>query len=162
MVLPHVRMGEDGGMDLRPDGRPDGAARGLAAALSVVGDRWTLLVVNALLAGGARRFNELQQDLGGIATNVLSQRLKHLERAGLVVSHLYSTRPPRAAYELTAGGRELAGALRLLSQWGAEQAGAPGAPLQHAACGTALEARWYCPTCDVVVADDEPDDLRYL
>lgn len=149
-------------MEPEPEGEASGTAGGLAAALAVVGDRWTLLIVNALLAGGPRRFNELQGDLGGIATNVLSQRLKHLEGAGLVVGHLYSTRPPRAAYELTAGGRELAGALRLLAQWGAEQAGAPGAPLQHAACGTALEARWYCPTCDVVVSETEPDDLRYL
>jgi DNA-binding HxlR family transcriptional regulator len=82
-----------------------------------VGDRWTLLVVQALLAR-PRRFNELLEDIPGIAANILSQRLKRLEHEALVVSRPYSERPPRAAYELTAEGKELAGALRLLAQWG--------------------------------------------
>ena len=90
----------------------------LADALMRVGDRWTLLVVQALLAG-PRRFNELLEDIPGIAANILSQRLKRLEHEALVVSRPYSERPPRAAYELTAEGKELAGALRLLAQWGA-------------------------------------------
>ena len=66
----------------------------------------------------------------------------------------YSERPPRFVYELTAAGRELAGALRLLADWGARHSEAE--PVVHRACGTALEARWYCPTCDQTV--DEPDD----
>ena len=59
----------------------------------------------------------------------------------------YSERPPRAAYELTAEGKELAGALRLLAHWGARHADPVAAP-RHPACGTPLEIRWYCPTCD--------------
>src|SRR6059058_5641036 len=109
----------------------------LETALARVGDRWTLLVINALL-DGPRRFNELQEDLTGIATNVLSQRLKHLERTGVVVARPYSTRPLRHAYELTAAGRELAGALRLLTHWGADHGDATAA-LHHDACGTPLE-----------------------
>jgi DNA-binding HxlR family transcriptional regulator len=132
----------------------------LADALMRVGDRWTLLIVQALLAG-PRRFNELLEDIPGIAANILSQRLKRLEHEALVVSRPYSERPPRAAYELTAEGKELAGALRLLAQWGARHALPAEAP-RHQACGTPLEARWYCPTCDHLV-DDEPElEIQFL
>jgi DNA-binding HxlR family transcriptional regulator len=123
----------------------------LADALERVGDRWTLLVVDALLPG-PKRFNELQGELEGIAPNVLSARLKGLAEQALVVPQPYSERPPRFAYELSESGRELAGALRLLADWGASAAGAA-EPLRHAACGTALEARWWCPDCQEVVDD---------
>jgi DNA-binding HxlR family transcriptional regulator len=132
----------------------------LDEAVARVGDRWTLLIVQALL-GGTRRFNDLQEELPGIAPNVLSQRLKRLEREAVVVSRPYSTRPPRFAYELSASGLELAGALRLLAQWGAQRAG-DGEALRHAECGTPMEARWYCPTCARMVADREADDLHYV
>lgn len=141
-----------------------GAPGGLRRALAHVGDRWTLLVVNALLSG-PRRFNEIQDDLGGIAPNVLSQRLRQLESDRLVVARPYTERPPRYAYELTATGAALAGALRLLAHWGAEhgaQPGGPGEPVVHQACGTPAEARWWCPTCDRVVDDGELDELRWI
>ena len=100
----------------------------LADALARVGDRWTLLVVAALLEG-PKRFNELQEELDGIAPNVLSARLKALAEEALVVPQPYSERPPRFAYELSESGRELAGALRLLADWGARSAGAE--PYRH-------------------------------
>jgi DNA-binding HxlR family transcriptional regulator len=132
----------------------------LGAALERVGDRWTLLVVDALLAG-PRRFNDLQEALAGIAPNVLSQRLRHLEHEGLVVARPYSRRPPRAAYELTGPGHELAGALRLLTHWGARTSEEAETP-RHEVCGTALETRWYCPTCARTVADDQSSEVRWL
>ena len=125
----------------------------LADALARVGDRWTLLAIAALLERPLR-FNELQEELGGIAPNVLSARLKALAENALVVARPYSDRPPRFVYELSDSGRELAGALRLLADWGARSAGAE--PLRHTACGTALEARWWCPSCEMVV--DDPAD----
>ena len=126
----------------------------LDEAVARVGDRWTLLLVQALL-GGPRRFNELVDALPGIAPNVLSKRLRHLEHEDVLVSRPYSRRPPRFAYELTASGRELAGALRLLAQWGADRSGATDPEgLRHLACGTPLEARWYCPTCERPVEED--------
>src|SRR5436305_14942646 len=131
----------------------------LADALSRVGDRWTLLTVAALL-DGPRRFNELQEALGGIAPNILSARLKSLTEHALVVARPYSDRPPRFVYELSAGGRELAGALRLLADWGARAAG--GEPYRHEPCGTTLEARWWCPACEVVVVDPDADDLVHV
>src|SRR5437588_1952278 len=79
----------------------DPALAALSEALAIVGDRWTLLVVAALL-DGPRRFGELQAEIASIAPNVLSQRLRHLEQNGLLVARPYSQRPPRFAYELTA------------------------------------------------------------
>jgi DNA-binding HxlR family transcriptional regulator len=132
----------------------------VACALDVVGDRWTLLVVHALL-DGPRRFNDLLGALPGLAPNILTRRLRHLEREGVLVATPYSRRPPRFVYELTASGRELAGALRLLAQWGAGRTGNTDA-LTHAACGTAMEARWWCSTCGTVVDDDQGDGLRFV
>jgi DNA-binding HxlR family transcriptional regulator len=138
-----------------------GSGEGLDAALTRIGDRWSLLVVSALF-GGALRFNQLQEMSGGIATNVLTQRLRNLEELGVVVATRYSSRPPRYLYDLTASGHELAGAVRLLSDWGAARTGAPEAAPLHGECGTPLEARWYCPTCSRTVADDEPDDALFI
>jgi DNA-binding HxlR family transcriptional regulator len=136
----------------------------LHEALADVGDRWTLLVVHALL-GGPRRFNELQEELGGIAPNVLSQRLRRLEQTRLVLAEPYSERPPRYAYQLTPTGAELAGALRLLTQWGADRDDRP-VPSAHRACGSSPEARWWCRTCDRVIDEDElergDEDVRWV
>ena len=98
----------------------------------------------------------------GIAPNILSDRLRRLERA----------RDPRRDAVLAqagrgwstrsrADGRELAGALHLLADWGVRRGG-PGEPLRHAVCGTPLEARWHCPTCGLLVEDAEPDGLTRL
>ncbi len=136
------------------------ASSPLADAVGRIGDRWSLLLVEALLPG-PRRFNELLEALDGLAPNVLSQRLKHLEKEAVVMSRPYSHRPVRLEYELTGSGRELAGALRLLAHWGSRGSGEGRAPV-HSACGTPMEARWYCPTCGRPVSDDEPADLRFL
>ena len=134
----------------------------LVTAVERVGDRWTLLIVDALL-GGPRRFGDLRDEVAGIAPNILSGRLRTLERDGLVTARPYSRRPLRVAYDLTASGRELAGALRLLAQWGASTlAGAEA--LRHEVCGTPMEARWYCPTCARVVDETvaREAELRYV
>jgi DNA-binding HxlR family transcriptional regulator len=131
----------------------------LADALATVGDRWTLLVVAALL-DGPRRFGDLQTVVRGIAPNVLTQRLRSLERNALVIARPYSERPPRFVYELSASGQELAGALRMIAGWGARNAGRGTAP-RHALCGTPVEARWWCPTCERPVSDDEGEELHF-
>lgn len=136
--------------------RRHAAGSPLADALSRVGDRWTLLVIAALLAG-PRRFNELQDELDGIAPNILSARLKALGEHALIVQRPYQQRPPRFVYELTESGRGLAGALRLLTDWGARAAGGA-EPLRHATCGTALQARWWCPGCQEPVEDVGDED----
>ena len=142
------------------DQRPTGAASALEEAVARVGDRWTLLLVNSLMEG-PRRFNELLDDLDGLAPNVLSKRLRHLEHEGVIVATPYSQRPPRFDYRLTATGSELAGALRLLAHWGAA-AETSAIAVQHGACGTPVEPRWYCPTCARLVEAEETDELRFV
>jgi DNA-binding HxlR family transcriptional regulator len=139
---------------------PPAAPSGLADALAAVGDRWTLLLVEALLEG-PRRFGDLQAAVPGIAPNVLSQRLRQLERNALVIARPYSERPPRFVYELSAPGHELGGALRLLAGWGARHSESATAP-RHAVCGTPMEARWWCPTCEEPVDDGEADELHFV
>jgi DNA-binding HxlR family transcriptional regulator len=127
----------------------------LQLALDRVGDRWSFLVVDALL-DRPLRFGELREVMTGIAPNILADRLRRLERNGVVVARPYQQRPPRVEYGLSADGRELAGVLRLLADWGGR--GDADARHRHVACGTPLEARWYCPTCSVEVTDpgEEP------
>jgi DNA-binding HxlR family transcriptional regulator len=132
----------------------------LEAALDRVGDRWSLLIVEALL-DGPRRFGELGDALPGIAANILTDRLRRLERVGIVRSTPYQERPTRFAYDLTADGRDLASALRLLADWGSRRS-ADAEPLRHALCGTPLQARWFCPTCEGIVDDADAPEMRSL
>jgi DNA-binding HxlR family transcriptional regulator len=125
----------------------------LAHALAVLGDRWTLVVVGSLL-DGPQRYGDLQARVPRIAPNILAARLKRLEQAGVITARAYQDRPPRYLYELADGGRELAGALRLLAEWGARHGGGEPDPPRHSACGTPLETRWYCPACRETI--DEP------
>jgi DNA-binding HxlR family transcriptional regulator len=133
----------------------------LSHALAVVGDRWTLVVIGSLL-GGPQRYGDLQARVPGIAPNILAQRLKRLEEAGVITARAYQERPPRYLYELADGGRELAGAVRLLAEWGARHGGGEPDPPRHAACGTPLETRWYCPACRETIDESglapPPDD----
>jgi DNA-binding HxlR family transcriptional regulator len=89
----------------------------VACALDVVGDRWTLLVVRDLLRG-KKRFGELAASSERIPTNILAERLKRLERAGLVEAMPYSAHPPRSEYTLTAAGRDLRPVLSAVAEWG--------------------------------------------
>jgi DNA-binding HxlR family transcriptional regulator len=140
---------------------PGAASSPLAEALARVGDRWTLLIVEALLPG-PRRFNDLLGQIPGLAANILSERLKRLEREALLVARPYSERPPRVAYELTAEGKELAGALRLLADWGSRHADPAETP-RHPDCGTPVQVRWYCPTCDRLVDNESAHpELHYV
>jgi DNA-binding HxlR family transcriptional regulator len=132
----------------------------LAAALERVGDRWSLLVIEALL-GGPKRFGELADAVAGIAPNILSARLRRLDAEGVVRATRYSERPPRFTYALTEDGLELAGVLRLLGDWGA-RGSVHADPIRHAACGTAVEARYWCPTCARALEETDTDTLRYL
>jgi DNA-binding HxlR family transcriptional regulator len=143
---------------------PSTGASPLAVALERIGDRWSPRIVEALLARPLR-YGELQAGVTGIAPNILADRLRRLEADGLLTSTAYEERPPRFEYRLTVEGRALAGALRLLADWGARHGGATGGAgedheaIRHAACGTALEARWFCPTCGEVVDLDAGIDV---
>lgn len=146
-----------------PRGTRPLATSPLAAALDRIGDRWSPRLVEALL-DGPRRNADLQAEVLGIAPNILADRLRRLEADGLIAATAYSERPPRFEYRLTADGRALAGALRLLADWGARLDGPDGEHdfLRHEACGTALEARWFCPTCGEVVGSPPAEQTRRL
>ena len=132
----------------------------LDRGLARVGDRWTLLIVDALLEG-AKRYSDLAHAVDGIAPNILAARLRKLERDGLVVARPYSHRPRRLSYELTADGKDLAGALSLLTAWAARLAGHDTTGY-HTTCGTALQIRPWCPTCERCLEPGEADDLDRL
>lgn len=93
---------------------------GIARALDVVGERWALLVVRELVLG-PRRFTDLRAHLPGIATDVLSQRLRQLEQAGIL--RAITLRSPAAgrAYELTPRGHDLEPVLHALGRWGSQE-----------------------------------------
>lgn len=132
----------------------------LAGALAAVGDRWTLHLVADLL-DGPRRFGELAEALPGIAPNILTARLRHLERAGLVVSTPYSHRPLRLAYILTDTGRELRNVIALLAAWGGRQVNETEGPV-HDLCGSPLETRMFCATCERPVDDLDAEPMRWM
>jgi DNA-binding HxlR family transcriptional regulator/putative sterol carrier protein len=96
---------------------------GLARALDVVGDRWTLLIVRELLLG-PRRFTDLLDGLPGVSRNLLTERLRDLERDGVVVRQELPPPAARQVYELTDDGRDLADAVVPLVAWGARRLGA--------------------------------------
>jgi len=96
----------------------------IAHALSLVGERWSLLVVRELLKG-PRRYTDLAAGLPGIGSNILATRLRELEAAGVV--HKRKVPPPVAStvYELTEYGAELEEAIHAIARWGARSLGPP-------------------------------------
>ena len=91
----------------------------VACTLDLVGDKWSLLVVRDLLRGKVT-FGELQNSPEGIPTNILAERLKRLEEAGLLAKSAYQDHPVRYAYGLTEKGKALGDVLLALVRWGQE------------------------------------------
>ena len=91
----------------------------VANALDIFGDKWSLLVVRDLF-GGKRTYGELAASPEGIPTNILADRLKRLESAGIITSAAYQDRPVRYAYTLTRKGTALGDVLLALVRWGKE------------------------------------------
>jgi DNA-binding HxlR family transcriptional regulator len=89
----------------------------VACSLDLVGDKWSLLVVRDLLRGNVT-YGELQKSPEGIPTNILADRLKKLEEAGLISKAAYQEHPVRYAYELTEKGRDLGDVLLAFVRWG--------------------------------------------
>ncbi|NOT21307.1 MAG: helix-turn-helix transcriptional regulator [Nitrospiraceae bacterium] len=86
-------------------------------ALDILGDRWTLLVVRDLVLG-KRRYQEFMSSPENIASNILADRLKQLERSGLVAKRAYQQSPIRYEYGLTKKGKWLEPVLETLVVWG--------------------------------------------
>ena len=126
----------------------DGQTCNIAAALEVVGERWSLLIVREVFLG-VRRFDEMQSDLD-IARNVLQTRLTRLVENGVLERRLYQEHPPRHEYFLTEKGIDLWPTVVALMRWGDEHVPRPGGPpvlLEHRGCGGAVDAHRRCERC---------------
>lgn len=112
---------------------------GLAAAMDLIGQRWSMLVVRELTPG-PRRFTDIHEALPGVATDVLAERLRELVAAG-VVEHRATRHPvPGKVYALTAAGVELAAIGSRLADWGRPLL--PASPAE----GVVVKARWALQT----------------
>ncbi len=89
----------------------------VACSLDLLGDKWTLLVVRDLLLGKTT-YTEFQNAPEGIPTNILAERLKRLQAAGIIEKSRYQERPVRYAYQLTKKGRDLRPVLSAMIDWG--------------------------------------------
>jgi DNA-binding HxlR family transcriptional regulator len=89
----------------------------VAAAMAIIGTKWTALILRDL-AGGPKRFGELEKSVGGINPRTLSQRLDELEAQKIITKTSYSEVPPRIEYTLTPKGLDLIPVLRQMATWG--------------------------------------------
>jgi len=127
----------------------DREACSVARTLSVVGDRWTLMILRECFLG-VRRFEGFEARLG-IARHVLADRLKKLTDAGVLDKIAYQERPRREEYRLTDAGRDLYPVMVTLAQWGDKyMAGDAGPPLLrvHKTCGHVTTGVLKCSECD--------------
>lgn len=99
------------------DDAPAGYVCAVEEAARIVGQKWTLQIVNTLMDFQSRRFCELQDALGGVNPSTLSARLKMLEEEGLVYRFQVSSMPPHVEYRLTPMGEHLSGVIRELTNW---------------------------------------------
>lgn len=122
---------------------------GLEAVASIVGDRWSMLVLRNIFRG-VRRFDALCDDLG-VSRPILANRLKRLVEAGVLERVPYQEHPPRYDYRLTEAGVQLSPALVALLRWGDTWFGdgTRTAVLVHAPCGVEFEQGFWCSTCKV-------------
>jgi DNA-binding HxlR family transcriptional regulator len=122
----------------------------VAKALDVVGDRWTLLIIRELLVGGACRYTDLKNGLPGIATNLLADRIRELEAAGLVSRE--EAPPPIATtlIRLTEAGAELDAVMRALGRWGIRYMAEP-------ADNDAFCSQWFAYPVEFFLRDRDPD-----
>ena len=130
----------------------------VADALAVVGDRYSLLIVREI-GYGYRRFQALA-GFTGAPRDVLSSRLRRLEGLGLIERRLYSERPERYEYHLTAAGEELRPIVLALKEWGDRRCDEGEQPVVFAhACGAEFHPLTVCSACGEPV---RPGELRVI
>ena len=121
----------------------------MAKALDLVGDRWTLLIVRELLLRGQCRYTDLRQGLPGIATNLLADRLRELEQAGLIRREAAPPPVATTVFRLTRRGEELAPVVHALGRWGAPLMGTR-------AAGDAFCSHWLAMPLELPLRDRKP------
>lgn len=125
----------------------------IARTLSVVGDRWTLLIVRDSFLG-TRRFEDFQAHLG-MTRHRLADRLRKLVEHGILERSRYQERPPRFEYRLSEKGRDLYPVIVSMLRWGDRwMAGEDGPPIElvHRGCGHQVTPALVCPDCGARVA----------
>ncbi len=118
----------------------------LGIALDIVGDRWTLLIVRDLLRGRTR-FNQLRVSVVGIASNILTDRLRSLETNEIITRRPYGKSSSRDSYVLTKKGHHLVPVIGALILWG-EHYGDASLGLIDSTCGHNVELLYRCSHCD--------------
>lgn len=121
----------------------------MAKALDLVGDRWTLLIVRELLLRGQCRYTDLRQGLPGIATNLLADRLRELEQAGLIRREAAPPPVATTVFRLTRRGEELAPVVHALGRWGAPLMGTR-------AAGDSFCSHWLAMPLELHLRDRKP------
>lgn len=122
----------------------------VAKALDVVGDRWTLLIVRELLLQGPCRYTDLKSGLPGIASNLLADRLRELEEAGLIRREEAPPPVATALFQLTEAGNELEPVLNALGGWGIRYMAQPND-------GDEFRSHWFAFPASIFLHDREPD-----
>ncbi len=124
----------------------------LAGALDVLGERWSLLALREI-GYGVHRFSRIA-GYTGASRDILADRLRKLEAAGVIERRLYSEHPPRHEYHFTEAGRELFPVMLALSQWGDKWAvDAPALTRRHS-CGQPVQVDLVCHDCGEPVTRD--------
>ena len=121
----------------------------IAQTLNLIGDRWTLLIIHELMIGH-HTFSEIKNNLKGLSSKLLSERLKYLEDAGMLTVSLYSSHPPRYDYKLTESGQSLETVFHALLLWGQQHLPKCYKKLVHHECGHEVRLVCYCDECQKV------------
>jgi DNA-binding HxlR family transcriptional regulator len=132
----------------------------IARALSVVGDRWTLLLLREAFLG-AKRFEEYREGTGA-ARHLVAERLNLLVEHGILERVPYQDRPPRSEYVLTGKGNALYPVIVSLLTWGDEWMAherGPSLALVHEPCGATIIPQHHCPACAGAI---DPSEIRHV
>lgn len=122
----------------------------IAQTLNIIGDKWTLLIIRQLSIGH-NTYKEILQTLDGIPSNLLSNRLKELDKDGLITSEQYNSHPPRYKYVLTDSGRDLDDVFNSIILWGEKHLQKCYKQLIHEKCKHKIGLQYFCPHCHEVV-----------
>ena len=129
----------------------------VARTLSIIGDKWTLLIVRDACLG-TRRFSDFQRQLD-ISRHRLADRLGKLVDAGVMEKRAYQERPKRYEYHLTVMGQELSPVILTMARWGndwLDDGNGPPVEYVHRGCGHIMQAELHCSECDALL---DPRDV---